>query len=189
MPVYKMPDEKAEECSFKMLGSKYENSANQLYKEVIKYSHVNDKNEWYEKHDDTLSIAGSNIIDLISYSVKPGITDKPYSWNVFVEFLKLHKNIPHILLADRVKKELKEPKEVPLVAAAVAPPSPQPTPFATPMATPLGSPKPLRHPPVLFPMVPPPSPPGKCAKTNLQNVKYLKKIAKSVTPKQTGYGL
>jgi hypothetical protein len=89
-----------------------------LYQEVLKHSRTNDKGEWFEKRDDTLPIAGTNIVDLISYAVKLG-TSKPYGWNAFVEFLKVKKNIPRTLLTKRVRDSLSEPPEVPLSGGEV----------------------------------------------------------------------
>ena len=43
LPKYKSPEEKFEDRSFKILGSQYENKANQLYKDILKYSCVNEK--------------------------------------------------------------------------------------------------------------------------------------------------
>ena len=126
MPTYKTPDMKAEEHSFKTLGDKYETKANQLYKEILKW--VNDKNEWYEKRDDTLPIAGTNIVDLISYAVKDGIVSKPYSWSSFVEFLKTHPSVPHALLTKKVSEELEGPKAVPLSGTSS---SADPTPISS----------------------------------------------------------
>ena len=104
LPTYKTPDEKAEERDFKSLGT-YENKAKQLYDIVLKHSRVNDKNEWYEKRDDTLPVVGTNIIDLITYAIKAS-GGKPYGWHVFLEFLKRNKAIPRSLLIKAVRDSL-----------------------------------------------------------------------------------
>ena len=108
---------------------------------------VDDNNQWYEKIQDTVPIAGTNIVDLISFAVKPGIaTDKPYGWATFIEFLKSHKNIPHVLLTDKVREELADPKIVPLASLTSAtatlpkPPSTPPSTYVTPFPTPPASP-------------------------------------------------
>ena len=121
LPSYKTPVEKGEKHSFKMLGEKYDLKANQLYKEILKYWHVNDRNEWFEKHDDTLPISSTNIVDLISYAIKSTLTDQPYGWNTFVEYLKSHKDIPRTLLNQRAKDDIKGPVTVAPVATPAAP--------------------------------------------------------------------
>ena len=116
MPTYKTPQLRAEERDFKALGGgeEIENTANQLYREVLKFSRVNDRNNWYLTREDTLPIEGTNIIDLIAYAVKPGIVEKPYGWSTFLEFLKTHKSIPRVLLTKKVREELLDAPTVPL---------------------------------------------------------------------------
>ena len=100
LPTYKSPDEKALERDFKFLAT-CENKAKLLYDIVLKYSRVNDKNEWYEKREDTLPVAGTNIVDLITYAVK-ATGNQPHGWYLFLEFLKKNKSIPRSLLAKKV---------------------------------------------------------------------------------------
>ena len=84
LPTYKSPDEKAEERDFKFLGT-LENKAKLLYDVILKYSRTNDRNEWYENRDDTLPVAGTNIVDLITYAIK-ATGNQPYGWYIFLEF-------------------------------------------------------------------------------------------------------
>ena len=130
LPTYKTPDEKALERDFKFLGN-WENKAKLLYDAILKLSRVNDKNEWYEKREDTLPVAGTNIVDLISYAVK-GTGDQPYGWYLFVEFLKKNKSIPRSLLAKKVVDSLDSTiTTVPLGGTQPSPQTPEPTPAPT----------------------------------------------------------
>ena len=122
---YKTPDQKAEERNFKALGDQYENKAKQLYDIVLKYSRVSDRNEWYEKRDDTLPVAGTNIVNLITYCVK-GTGGQPYGWTVFLEFLKKNKAIPRSLLVKKVRDTLSDPT-IPTAALRSEPVSDPPT--------------------------------------------------------------
>ena len=133
LPTYKSPDEKALERDFKFLGN-WEDKAKLLYDAILKLSRVNDKNEWYEKREDTLPVSGTNVVDLITYAVK-GTGDQPHGWYLFVEFLKKQKSIPRSLLAKKVIDSLDNTiTTVPLgggptvVPSTPAPPQPAPAP-------------------------------------------------------------
>ena len=104
LPVYKTPEQKDEERDFKALGN-LENKAKQLYAEVLKHSRVNDKNEWFERRDDTLAVSGSNIVDLITYTIKAS-GKPPLGWIVFSEFLKRIKTIPKTLMIKKIRTEI-----------------------------------------------------------------------------------
>ena len=122
-PFYTAPDRKAEERDFKHLGEALESKAKQLFSSILKYSRVNDRNEWFEKRDDPLPISGTNIVDMITYAIKkPGVRDPiPNGWNSFVEFLKKNKAVPRSLLRKAVQDMLTEPKVHVQPVAAAAP--------------------------------------------------------------------
>ena len=104
--TYRTTEEKAQERDFKSLG-KLENQAKQLYDTVLKYSCVTDRNEWFKKQDDTLPVAGTNIVNLITYAVRgSGSGPKPYGWSVWVKFLKRNGSIPHTLFHKNVRTEV-----------------------------------------------------------------------------------
>jgi hypothetical protein len=136
-PFYTAPDKRQEQRDFKHLGEGLENRGKQLFDSVIRYSRVNDKNEWYEKRDDPLPVSGTNIVDLISYAIKtPAAHDTvPYGWNVFVEFLKKTKAVPRSLLHKRVQDLLKADKvfEAPQVSYALDYVDPEPSPAVAPL--------------------------------------------------------
>ena len=160
LPTYKSPDEKALERDFKFIGATLEPKAKLLYDSILKFSRVNDKNEWYQKREDTLPVSGTNIIDLITYAVK-AIGDQPYGWYLFVEFLKNNKSIPRSLLAKKVVDSLDS--TITTVPLGGTPTQQPPTPESTPSIPkkkkhqPQRSFQPQAQAPTLTPQVPSPS--------------------------------